>query len=84
MEIPEKHQKRIEEIIADIKCPKNFACYHSGFKDMCRGEDIGLDNYLSCLENFTSTVFCPFSLSFGNSYLCRCPLRVYVAKNLDL
>jgi len=25
---------------------------------------------------------CPFSLSFGEGHFCRCPLRVYLSKNL--
>jgi hypothetical protein len=25
---------------------------------------------------------CPFSVAFGYSHLCQCPLRVYIAKKL--
>lgn len=84
MQITVKHQKDIERIITDIECPKDFVCYQSEFEHVCKAKDIGLENYLDCLGEATSTMLCPFSLSFGNSYMCRCPLRVYLAKNLNI
>jgi hypothetical protein len=76
----EKHKKEIEKIIARFKCPKDFECYKSGFKNLCKAKDIGLEKYLECLKKDPGD--CVFSLSFGYSYLCKCPLRVYIAKNL--
>jgi hypothetical protein len=73
-------KKRIEEIIAGMQCPKNFKCSKGGFKDLCKATDIGLDNYLDCLEKKPAN--CPFALSFGLRHFCQCPLRVYLAKKL--
>jgi hypothetical protein len=73
---------QIEQIMAGMKCAKDFECYKSGFEKLGRVKDGGLDNYVWCLEEKGKARDCGFSLSFGDAVLCRCPLRVYVAKNL--
>jgi hypothetical protein len=72
--------KEIEEIMAGMKCPKNFHCAQSGFTELCKARDFGVEKYLDCLENNPRE--CPFALSFGYGYLCQCPLRVYISKKL--
>jgi len=76
----DEDRKKIEEIIAGMQCPKNFKCAENGFENLCRAKDFGVENYLDCLEE--NPAECPFALSFGNGYLCQCPLRVYIAKKL--
>jgi len=76
----EEDKKKIEEIMSGLKCEKNYICANSQFELLCEAEDIGLDNYLSCLESDPQR--CNFSLSFGDSYMCQCPIRVYLAKKL--
>ena len=79
MELNRKPQ--IEEIIGGMKCPRDFKCYESGFKDLCKAEDIGLESFLKCLEE--NPLECTFAFSFGYSHLCKCPLRVYIIKTLQ-
>ena len=74
-------EKEVAEIIGDLKCPKNFKCYRSGFEALCKADDIGLESYLDCLED--NAFECKFAFSFGEGYFCKCPLRVYLAKNLN-
>jgi hypothetical protein len=76
----EAHRKRIEEIIAAMQCPKDFECYKSRFTKLGKARDIGLKSFLVCLEE--NPELCQFSLQFGNSYFCTCPLRVYIAREL--
>lgn len=73
-------KKEIEEIICHLKCSKDFKCYKSGFDALCKAKDIGVESYLVCLDEQPED--CPFSLSFGYGHLCKCPLRVYIAKRL--
>jgi len=73
-------RKKIEEIMAGMQCPKGFTCAEHGFERPCKATDIGLESHLVCIEERPSA--CPFALSFGNSYLCRCPLRVYLGREL--
>jgi hypothetical protein len=40
----------------------------------------GLDTYADCLDPSRQT--CEFKVPFGHGTFCRCPLRVYIAKNL--
>ena len=59
---------------------KDFICYKSGFSNLCRAEDIGLEPYLECFDE--SSEECAFLLSFANVRFCDCPLRLYIAKKL--
>jgi hypothetical protein len=77
----EEVRKKIEVIMGDMKCPKNFKCAESGFEDLCKAKDVGLDSYLKCLESNPSN--CNFALSYGYKHFCQCPLRVYLAKKLN-
>ncbi|MFC1771004.1 hypothetical protein ACFLZV_03860 [Candidatus Margulisiibacteriota bacterium] len=70
--------EKIEKIIREMKCPKNFQCAQSVFKNLCNTKDCVLDDHLECLEDNYGN--CPFSVSFGFSYYCSCPLLVYFKK----
>ena len=72
--------KEIEIIMKVLECPKDFVCYKSGFKRLCRAEDIGLQSFLQCLE--MNPLDCKFSLEYGGLFICRCPLRKRIKKNL--
>jgi hypothetical protein len=76
----EKTKKELHELIGDMECPKGFQWYTSGLEVLCKARDIGLDEYLECMEVYPQK--CPFSFSFGYSHLCQCPLRVYIARKL--
>jgi len=71
---------KVEEIIGDIKCPKDFICYKSGFEQLCKAEDVGRKSVLKCLEENPEE--CKFSLPIGLTYYCQCPLRFYIARKL--
>ncbi len=76
----DEDRKKIEEIMVGMQCPKSFLCAEKGFENLCRAEDIGLESYLTCMEE--KSLVCSFVLSFGSRYFCQCPLRVYLAKKL--
>ena len=76
----ESRKAKIKRIIKTIECPKDFRCYKSKFKDLCKAKDIGLKSFLLCLEEDQK---CPFSIFFIDEYLCKCPLRVFIAKELN-
>jgi len=83
MKIGEEDSKKIQEIMSEMQCPKNFKCAENGFAGLCRARDFGDDKALHCLEEtsppcqFAGVYNCGFQMRF-----CRCPLRVYVAKHL--
>lgn len=76
----EEMSRRISELMDAMECPKGFKCAESGFENLCKAGDIGLERYLVCLEEDPPQ--CVFALPFGEGYFCQCPLRVYIAKNL--
>jgi len=76
----EDQKKEIEKIIGQLDCPKHCKCYKSGFEHLCKAEDIGLTSLLKCLEEDHKK--CAFSVAFGLSVYCECPLRLYIARKL--
>jgi hypothetical protein len=72
--------KGIEEIIAELRCEKDFICYKSGYEILCRAIDIPFESYYACLEENARD--CKFAVPFGGNNLCECPLRIYIAKKL--
>jgi hypothetical protein len=81
MELTETHRQKIEKIASRIECSKDFECYKSDLKNLCKTRDIGLEQYVECLAE--EPHICDFSLSFGRGYFCTCPVRIYIAKNLE-
>lgn len=74
-------KKEIEEIIGNLNCPKDFKCYISGFKDLCKAKAVRGENHLLCLEEEPTS--CTFSVLVGNTYYCQCPLRMYITLKLN-
>jgi len=82
----EKEDKKIiegilvQKIIGGMQCPKDFKCTRFAFEEICKAEDIGEESCLECLEK--QPCDCTFVIDVGYARLCRCPLRIYIAKNL--
>jgi len=73
-------KKEVEEIIGRLQCPKDFECYKSGFENLCKARDFGAERYLECLKKEPRE--CKFAVPFGYGFLCKCPLRIYIATKL--
>ncbi|MDW7773004.1 MAG: hypothetical protein SCH71_08955 [Desulfobulbaceae bacterium] len=74
------HDDKIKEIIGQINCPKGYRCVAAGLVRLCRAMDVGKKTYLECLEKDIKD--CPFSVRFAGAIYCKCPLRIYLEKNL--
>ena len=79
--IDEETRKKLEEILGEMTCPKDFGCMDAGFDYICRSQKIGVKKYLLCLEEDTGD--CKFRFMVGNDSCCRCPLRVYIVNNFN-
>ena len=75
-----KVRKKIDELMAGMRCPKDFKCAKNGFERLCTAGDFGAETYLECLD--LESADCHFALPFGGGRLCECPLRVYLFKKL--
>ncbi len=71
----------LKRIMAGMRCAKDFICSKSGFKNLCKANYIEHGNLVECLDEKPRR--CSFSLTFGDTFLCICPVRVYIAKELD-
>jgi hypothetical protein len=78
MEITQEQKKVIDEIIGELKCPKDFQCQKLGSDNLPRLKRAG--QLLECLEQDAAD--CQWSVPFGFGYFCRCPLNNYIYNEL--
>ena len=74
MELTEERQRQIDKIKRDLTCPFDFKGEKSGFKSYPKVRSMG--DLLECQEDDAKN--CGHSLSFGQGFLCRCPLMKYI------
>ena len=79
----ERFRSEIEGFISATECPKGFSCCGSGFENICKAKDIGLDASIVCLEDPDPLSKCKFSVPFGGIHFCQCSVRIYIAKKLN-
>lgn len=80
MEITKEQARQIDRIAGDMECPSDFVCRTSEFEDLCKIRLIANGQLLECLEENAGRG--KFEVPFGDSSLCKCPLRRYISKNL--
>lgn len=71
----------IEKIVGRLKCPKDFYCYKSSCNSLSNKENRGVGLFSICLDEKLDE--CTFSIPGQNNFLCKCPLRDYIAKELE-
>jgi len=76
-----KAKRDIAELVSTMECAKDFTCVKAGFEGICEVRDIGMDHNLLCLDK-QACQECGFGLTTGIAHLCRCPLRIHIAKSL--
>jgi len=81
MEITQEHDSKIRKIMRDMHCHRDFECYKSSFENLSRAGIVGDAIKVICLEE--EAKICNYGLAFGYGYICKCPLRNYVAKKFN-
>jgi hypothetical protein len=71
---------QIKQIIAAMKCAKDFQCYKSGLTNLCKAKLVADTGLVECLPENQQA--CEFRASFMDRTFCKCQLRCYIAKNL--
>ncbi len=81
MDLTAEQKAKIDEIANGLECPKEFKCASSGFDTMCKAIDLGFETVLKCMEGDEEV--CKFRVYLAEFKCCMCPLRSYIAKNLE-
>ena len=74
----EEDKRAVDEIKANVQCNKEFQCLENDSENLCNARDMGLEGYVECIDD--EVLGCQFSLPFGDSFFCSCPIRVYLIK----
>jgi len=80
LSIREEEKKKIERLMGEIQCPKDFKCVKENFARLCQVKKFGSDEHLECLEKNPS--LCPFAVSFINRHICICQMRMHIIQKL--
>ncbi len=81
MKLSEEQKRRIAKIRAETDCPRGFECCNSDSANLCKVGHVGA-HMLECMEIQSRP--CPFKYSLGEEGFCKCPLRYYLAANLNI
>ena len=74
------YSKQIGKVIKGMRCPERLKCCKPGIKKLCETKKIGIETFLVCFREKPQE--CKNAVSFGNLYVCECPLRYYVRNKL--
>ena len=77
----DERKKKIGKIMSEMQCSKGFTCAENNFERLCSAKDFVLEEYVECLE--TNPSLCQYSIHFGYRHFCRCPLRVFLTKEVN-
>ena len=69
---------KLKRIMDGMRCPKDFICKKSKFKNLCEANYYEKGECVECLDEKARQ--CSFSLTYGDAFLCICPVRVHIAK----
>ena len=75
------YKEETEKLMMRLTCHKDFECYKSGFRYLCKTRHAGIDDYLICLEDPSHE--CSFSSIVGKDTYCSCPLLYNISKRLE-
>jgi hypothetical protein len=68
----EEEKKKIEQLMGEIQCPKDFKCVKDNFTCLCKVREFGSDEHLECLEKILHTVPLQFPLLIAISAYAGC------------
>jgi hypothetical protein len=76
-------KEKIETIISQNTCIKNFKCYQSNFIDICKAQDMGQgEKLLECIDE--NGYECEFSVRYRSTRFCGCKVRAAIAQELGV
>ena len=81
IKLSEEQKRDIAKIQAETDCSREFECCDSGSADLCKVRYVG-PHMLECMEMQSRP--CTFKYFLGEEGLCKCPLRYYLAANLNI
>ena len=76
----ENYEKEIQEIMAKMECPRDFACCKLDHQPRCEVKDVELNNHLQIEGDYD--FFCKYLVVSNGVRYCKCPLCVYLTKKL--
>ena len=74
----ENNEKQIHAIMDEIDCSHDFQCYKKGIDNFLNFKRIIAKDIIECCLKNSS--ICPYSMPFGYSHFCNCPLLNYLHK----
>lgn len=78
METIQSQDVKLQEIIKDVDCEKDFACLKSDLNQVSKVKIPEEGSFLECQKQHNET--CSFSLPCDDKVFCLCPVRIYIAK----
>ena len=74
-------QQELDCLKEKTSCSKNYRCISDTIQDLCDAKFHALANLLECIDHQKTS--CQHSIKVSSIYICNCPLRKFLALNLE-
>ena len=77
LELTKEQQEKLKKLREEADCHRPGGCDLDNLSPIRK---IGLEDLYECLDK--DGVKCPQSLSYGSTFFCKCPARIYIFHKL--
>jgi len=74
-------QQELYRLKDETSCSKKYRCISDATHDLCDAKFHALANLLECIDHQKTS--CEHSIKVSSIYICNCPLRKFLALNLE-
>lgn len=72
--------KQLEELREQVSCKNKYRCLKDVFFNSCAHKCYALSDTMPCYSDCSED--CTDKNSFASAYICKCPLRKFIAINI--
>jgi len=76
-----KEDERLEALVRETGCKKDIGSLMSKPRDYCDCLDTGLRGFLECRREHPE--LCKYVFPFGHGFFCKCPLALYLFREME-
>ena len=73
-------RQEFHHLINESNCTKNYLCIFETGNDLCEARYHVSADLLECI--YKQKCSCEHSIEVNSTYICKCPLRAFIAINL--
>ena len=73
-------KSKLETLLPDVQCEKNFQCLQPEFSDVCPAEPLIPGRLMQCGCE-CGNQSCQYAAPYGEIMTCECPVRIHLSED---